>query len=419
MILFWSTKGIRMFLLNKKEKSTFKLLILSSFFLGFFISFTNTQDIIAKKALGALDWQLTILAMIWPVSNFTSIWWGKILENSKNKSLYFLIVGFFGRLILVSGLWIINMNQYLILIGVVLSFNALFIPAQNSIYQTNIRKQNRGTLYGIAMSVATLIGMILSYFYGKILDYNDNFFKYILLFVGITGFISSFLLYLIKTPENSSAKKNKLTIYTIFLEPIKRTFEIFKKNKEFLHFERSFIIYGMGFIMMIPAIPIFFVEELHLTYTKSFIAKAIIAQLGLLFLSPFMGKLLDNKHPNYFNRKIFSFLSLYPAFLLLSSIFNNNLLKIGFVYFAYLLFGIAMAGVNVSWNMGSIFFAGNEDSSMYQSIHVTLTGVRGIFAPLLSLLIKRIFNVYAVFIAAIIFFLLAALSSWFSYKENI
>lgn len=78
-----------------------------------------------------------------------------------------------------------------------------------------------------------------------------------------------------------------------------------------------------------------------------------------------------------------------------------------------------MAGVNVSWNMGSIFFAGNEDSSMYQSIHVTLTGVRGIFAPLLSLLIKRIFNVYAVFIAAIIFFLLAALSSWFSYKENI
>ena len=75
--------------LNRIEKRTFFILMLAAFFNGFIISTFNLQDIIAKKALHAYDWQITILVMLWPLANLFSIWWGKILEHSHSLAKYY------------------------------------------------------------------------------------------------------------------------------------------------------------------------------------------------------------------------------------------------------------------------------------------------------------------------------------------
>ena len=80
--------------MNVIEKKTFRLFMSAMFFNGFIMSITNVQDIIAKKAFHGFDWQITILVMIFPISSLLSIWWGKIIEDSENKSKYFLIAGF-------------------------------------------------------------------------------------------------------------------------------------------------------------------------------------------------------------------------------------------------------------------------------------------------------------------------------------
>ena len=46
------------------------MLLFAALFNGVVQSLNQTQDIIARKALHAADWQLMLMTMIWPVANF-------------------------------------------------------------------------------------------------------------------------------------------------------------------------------------------------------------------------------------------------------------------------------------------------------------------------------------------------------------
>ncbi|MCB5267747.1 MAG: hypothetical protein LHW46_06530, partial [Candidatus Cloacimonetes bacterium] len=99
------------------ERKTTGILLIAALFNGAVQSLSQTQDIIARKALLAQDWQLMLMTMIWPVSNFFSIWWGRFYEKSCHKSRFFLFAGIFGRLTLVYAIWLTTMNEYLVLLG--------------------------------------------------------------------------------------------------------------------------------------------------------------------------------------------------------------------------------------------------------------------------------------------------------------
>ena len=396
------------------EKRTFLLLMLASFFNGFVFGTFNIQDVVAKKALLALDWQITILVMLWPLSNLFSIWWGKALERSKSISKFFVLTAFIGRLVLIFMLWTHSYYSYLIIMIFVFSFNSLLSPAQNSIYRNNISAENRGVLFGYTASLVTLIAIIFSYTAGKLMDINEDWFRYIFSVAGLMGCISSLLMAMIKI-ENKKYNTTKLKIKQFFVTPIMSTVNILKKNRDFAIFQRNFFIYGIGFMIILPAIPKFLVEYLKMDYSQTFMAKGIISQLGILLLSPIAGRVHDKKNPSFFTFLAFFTLGCYPVILLISSFLVGSGIENYVVYFAYLIFGIGMSGIVISWNMSSIFFAGDEDVSMYQSVHVTLTGVRALIVPFLGFFILKYFGMKAVFIISIIMFWTASILSYLDY----
>jgi MFS family permease len=405
--------------LNPLEKQTARLLLASALFNGVVMSLNQTQDIIARKALHAQVWQLTVMTMIWPISNFFSIWWGRIFEKSQHKSRYFILVGIFGRLSLIYGLWLNGMNEFMLLLGLMFSFNSLLIPAQNSIYQSNIESSRRAKVYGYTMSLGMLVAVIFTFFAGRMLDRNDQYFRIILAVTAICGLIASLLLSLVKIKKHeSSTEPVPFSWQDALHDPIKRSLALLKTNKPFAAFERSFSIYGMGFIMVQPVLPIYLVDMLKLTYTGNFIAKGVISQIPILILSPYLGKWHDRLHPFRFICFFFGLLALFPALIIASALtLKWHLLSVGLVYLAFAIFGVAMAGVNIAWNMGSIFFAGKEDASMYQSVHVTMTGIRGILAPMLGLLLLKTLGIISVFAVAVGFLILASYLSWRDYRR--
>jgi MFS family permease len=405
--------------LNPLEKQTARLLLASALFNGVVMSLNQTQDIIARKALHAQVWQLTVMTMIWPISNFFSIWWGRIFEKSQHKSRYFILVGIFGRLTLIYGLWLNGMNEFMLLLGLMFSFNSLLIPAQNSIYQNNIESSRRAKVYGYTMSLGMLVAVIFTFFAGRMLDRNDQYFRIILAVTAICGLIASLLLSLVKIKKHeSSTEPVPFSWQDTLHDPINRSLALLKTNKPFASFERSFSIYGMGFIMVQPVLPIYLVDMLKLTYTGNFIAKGVISQIPILILSPYLGKWHDRLHPFRFICFFFGLLALFPALIIASALtLKWHLLSVGLVYLAFAIFGVAMAGVNIAWNMGSIFFAGKEDASMYQSVHVTMTGIRGILAPMLGLLLLKTLGIISVFAVAVGFLMLASYLSWRDYRR--
>lgn len=405
--------------LSPVEQQTARLLLWSALFNGAILSLNQTQDIISRKALQATAVQLTIMAMIWPVSNFLSIWWGRMFERSRHKSHYLIAVGVFGRLSLLYGLWLTGMNEFMLMMGLMFSFNSLLIPAQNSIYQRNINPGRRAKIYGYTMSLSMLVAITFSLLAGRLLDINENNFRLILAFTAVAGFTASILLAFIKIQEPvKQIPYPPLYWKDAVKDPIKKALALLKENKPFTSFERSFSIYGMGFIIMIPALPIFLVDWLGLTYTGNFLAKGIISQIPMLLLSPYLGKWHDKLHPFRFICIFFGILALFPILIIISALtLKLHLLSVIIVYFAFMIFGIAMAGVNIAWNMGSIFFAGNDDAGVYQSVHVTMTGIRGILAPVLGLLLLKTLGLISVFAVAACFLTTASIISWKDYKR--
>jgi len=407
--------------LSPIERKTAGILLMAALFNGLVQSLSQTQDIIARKALFAQDWQLMLMTMIWPISNFFSIWWGRFYEKSCHKSRYFLFAGVFGRLSLVYAIWLTTMNEYLVLLALLFSANSILIPAQNSIYQKNIHHSRRAKVYGYTISLGMIVSVAVTFVAGRILDLHEEHFRWILVLTGLAGFISSVLLSTIKLQEplvEVPCVKAKIKLKDLALDPIRRTLALMKTNKAFAAFERDFSIYGMGFIMMQPIIPIYMVDKLQLSYTNNFLAKGILSQMGLLILSPVIGKLHDRMHPFRFIAVSFALLMVFPLLFVLSSLWaGESVLAVVIVFIAYTIFGIAMAGVNLSWNMSSIFFAGKEDASMYQSVHVTLTGIRGLIAPVLGFSLLKIIGINSVFIVAAGFLGTASLMSLRDYRR--
>ncbi len=401
------------------ERRSVELLLFAALFNGVVQSLAQTQDIIARKALHAQDWQLMVMTMIWPLANLLSIWWGRIFEKSCHKSRLFIAAGLLGRLSLVLGIWISTMNEYLVLLALMFSANSLLIPAQNSIFQKNIDSSRRAKIFGYTLSLSMIISVIITFVAGRLLDTHEQSYHWILVGTGICGFIYCLVLSTIRIQEAPGTKDcARLPWKKMILEPLQSTFKLMKENKAFAAFERNFSIYGMGFIMMQPIIPIYLVDNLHLSYTHNFLAKGILSQVGLLFLSPYLGKMHDRIHPFKFISRSFALLMVFPLLFVVSSLWaGEGLVPVLIVFVAYLIFGVAMSAVNVAWNMSSIFFAGKEDASLYQGVHVTMTGIRGLIAPILGYTLLKVFNITAVFVVAAGFFALASVTSLRDYRK--
>lgn len=61
--------------------------------------------------------------------------------------------------------------------------------------------------------------------------------------------------------------------------------------------------------------------------------------------------------------------------------------SLAWILFGRILLGLARGGGSLAWNLGHNDFASQRNLAAYMGLHVTLTGVRGLFAPFLGMLL--------------------------------
>ena len=87
------------------------------------------------------------------------------------------------------------------------------------------------------------------------------------------------------------------------------------------------------------------------------------------------------------------------------------------VYISYFIFGFAMSGVTIAWTLSSIFYAPKNEVSNYQAVHITLTGVRGVFSPALGYAVMKIFEIEYSFYLSAFLFMLGGIMMWKESKK--
>jgi len=160
------------------------------------------------------------------------------------------------------------------------------------------------------------------------------------------------------------------------------------------------MLYGLGFMMLQPVLPLFLVDEIHVQYSEAATARGLIYWGMMALVSPIFGRLLDRWDAVRLSIFGFAFLMVVPLLLAVSHSLHG-------VYAAFAVFGFAMSPVNIAWTMGPILFAGRRDAATYMGVHVTMVGIRGLIGNPMGLILFKTFGSRPTFLIAGLFFALA------------
>jgi hypothetical protein len=183
------------------------------------------------------------------------------------------------------------------------------------------------------------------------------------------------------------ADKDGLDVLTRVRRAYGRVWALLRRDSNFLRYEAGFFLYGIAFMMLLPAVPVLFSKYLKADYSDFSRASVVTVQISLMVMAPVVARLARGRRVTVMTGLAFLALILYPAALGVTVMTHT----LAFAYMAFALFGIAMAGVHYVWNLGPVSFARGGNPLPYTSAHTSLVGARALIGFPLSYLLMRLF----------------------------
>lgn len=414
-----------------EERRTFRLHLAYSLIEGFILAVLALNEFVFIKSLLGSNYQLGVLFQFSMLVFLLLLFVNEFLKRIRKRRVFLRRVGIITRLPLMLLFFFPrsaealdgNSFYHLIFLSIFLIYYLaapVVNPTINLLLRANYKHQNFGKLYSIATSANKIVLLAVTFLYGWLLDYDNYAFVYVFPVASALGIVSIFLLSKINyTPpeviviRESFARSVKLSIRNMY--------RILRNNKPYLHFEASFMLYGAAFMMTAPVNTIFFYSALDLNYSSVAFYRNAYNILAILIL-PFFGKILGKIDPRKFGVITFSSLAFFLFFLMITQFFPYYVeilgIKLYFTLIFFVIFHGLFAGTMVLlWNIGSAYFGKVDEADIYQSIHLFLTGVRAVFAPLFGIWIYESFGFTVTFSIAIAFTMMGISMLVWSYKR--
>ena len=140
------------------------------------------------------------------------------------------------------------------------------------------------------------------------------------------------------------------------------------------------MVFGSGNLMVIALLVVMINEHFNLNQVEQVMITSSVPLLFLCFSISQWAKLLAHRHIfSYRAVQSWAFVTSYLIFVCAALFHISYLLWLGAA-----LLGIALAGGHLGWNLGHNDFTDDANSTLYMAIHVSLTGMRGLFMPIVG-----------------------------------
>lgn len=414
-----------------EEKKTFRLHLIYSIIEGVILGVLALNEFVFIKSLHGSNYQLGVLFQLSMVVFIFLVFINEFIKRARDKKKLLRWVGLATRGPLVLLLFfpasktILEESQFyhhvfLVLFLIYYFGNVVIYPLINQFLKKQYDHKNFGKLYGYASSVNKIVMLVATFLYGILLDTDEFAFRYVFVGVAVLGVVSIHLLSLIEYAEKLEARKDRF--FESIRKSVRTMVHILKGNKPYLHFEGGFMFYGFSFMITVTVITIFFERALHLNYSSVAFYKNAYNILAIILL-PYTGKLLGKIDPRNFAIITFGSLMLFIAFILLTNLFPYHVSVRGIEIYpmlliAYLFYGVFAATMALLWFIGSAYFCKPEEAGDYQSVHLSLTAVRAMFAPLFGVFFYELVGFTGTFLLAIGSLLVSIVLMAWSYSRD-
>ncbi len=416
--------------LQNKERKAFGLHLGYSVIDGMMRGALIMNEFVFIKSLKGSSYQLGMLFQFSVIVLIFSIFFNEILRRTRDKKRLLRIVAILTHFPLLllgffpgsENLYQANQFYHYVFLFIFLFYflsRPLVFPTINLFLKHNYRLSQFGKLYSIATSVNKILMLVTTFIYGIFLDYHHFGFIYIYPILGVLGAFSIFLLSKIDYYEESPKFFRKSFLGSI-KESLQNSLVILKQNIPYRHYEISFLFYGFAFMSTKAVITLFYKEGLDLNYSSVALYQNgfNILAIGLL---PVFGSMLSRVDPRRFVIITYISLAAYIFFIGFTEYFPYYIELWEFQIYYFLLLAIVFKGIfvatmSLSWSIGSSYFCKKEEAGSYQSIHLTITGMRAVFAPLIGIFFYEVLSFSGTFSIAIFSLCIAVFIMRWSYR---
>ncbi|MEZ5198125.1 MAG: MFS transporter [Bacteroidales bacterium] len=417
---------------SPKEKHAFQLHLAYSFIEGIILGVLALNEFVFIKSLKGTNYELGFLFQFSMVVFIFLVFINEFIKRTKNKRKLLQWTGLLTRGPLLLLFFFPHNTEALtstslyhfVFLGLFFIYyfgNTIIYPLINLFLKNQYSHSSFGKLYGYATSLNKIVMLVATFFYGLLLDWDPNAYTWVFPIVALLGIGSVHLLSLINYTE-PVLKDKRPGFFVSIKKSISTMTGILRTNKPYLHFEAGFMFYGFSFMITVTVITIFLERALHLNYSSVAFYKNAYNILAIVLL-PWMGKLLGKTDPRKFALITFTSLMLFIFFMMLTEYFPAKMDIAGIEVYpmliiAYLFYGVFAATMALLWFIGSAYFCKPEEAGDYQSVHLSLTAARAMFAPLLGVLFYEIMGFTGTFILAIVSLLIGIGIMVGSYKHE-
>lgn len=355
--------------MDRVERYTYRLHVRAAIPEGIFMGVIWASADIAARNMDLGDIRqktlaVTLITMAPGVAMFFSVFIAGMV-GAIDRSRLLIGAALIGRLPLVLVFFVTDVWWFLVLLVIQAGASVPIVAAQNSLFRTNYSDSNRGRLFGKAStysaiaSGSTLLGI------GLLLDGGPDRYQIVYPVVALLGLIACFIFARIQSRSEKDAVAAPPS-----LRALTTLRQVLIEDRNHMWFQIGFFLYGLAFMAAFTAKPIFLTENLDLSNGEILGGRAIGAVVTVLCTAVW-GRVMDRIGPARLAARNFALLGLYMVVLTATT---GPLMY----FVSEAVFGLAMAGILICWNMGSVTLAPPGEALRYVSVHAALVGVRAL-----------------------------------------
>lgn len=365
------------------EQSTRAAFVWTNILNAPFWAIFNMLPFILYKDLHATPLQITAIITLKPLVSLLSLYWSSYIEKRPDRLVANVIwARLLGHVPFFFFPFIDNTWFFIASFGFYMMLARGTVPAWMEILKQNIPAISRERTFAIATTFGYLGNALLPFVIGPLMDSNFQAWRWI--FPAFAAFSMTAVFFKRKIAIQAQLQESA-QISGSWLEQFKRpwksAWELLKLRPDFLRYQLGFMLGGSGFIIIQPALPVFFVDQLNLTYTELAVALTLCKGVGFALISPLWAYGINRLDIFKFNGLVTFLAGAFPLFLVAAT---GNLM---WLYVGYVFYGAMQAGSEMAWNLSGPIFARQEDSSVFSNVNILTVGVRGSFVPALGSLI--------------------------------
>jgi MFS family permease len=361
---------------------------------------SGTMGVVLKKTFvglpdlpeQTLDIAVAAIAAATAIGNLTSGVWATI-ANGRRKVAFLsgLMLATSGCVAMMAfiprtalGAWSL---VGLVILGWV--FWSAVVTIRTSVWRANYPDADRTKITGRIATVQVLVMAASGVVIGWSLDRSVDSIRYLFPIVAAFGVLGAIIYGGVRLRgQNRLARAERQGHHSErpSLNPL-AVLRVLKEDRRYAGYMACMMLFGTGNLMISPTLVIILEDEFAASYQTAILVTTVVPLIIMPFAIPIWARLLDGMHVISF-RAIHSWSFVLASLLFLIAV-EFHLMPLLFIASAML--GIGFGGGMLAWNLGHQHFSPPHRDSQYMSVHVILTGLRGLFAPFLGVAIFTAF----------------------------